>query len=152
MRSLPDPARPLRAARALPAVLLVAGLAISGCGTDDDEASPEPTVSATQAPPGTIEEEPAPETTPDDAQVVSITVQGGQVTGVEPRTVVPVGTQVRLTITSDAADEVHVHGYDLTAQVTPDQAVQLEFLADRPGIFEVELHDSRVVLTRLQVQ
>ncbi len=150
MRSLPRPARPLLLP---PALLLVAGLALSGCGTDDEpQAAPVPTVSATTAAPGAVEEEPEPEATPDDAQVINITVQGGAVSGVEPRTPVPVGTTVRLSVTSDAVDEIHVHGYDLTEQVDAGQAVQLEFLADRPGVFEVELHDSRVVLTRLQVQ
>jgi hypothetical protein len=59
---------------------------------------------------------------------------------------------VRLTVTSDAADEVHVHGFDLTTALSPGQAAQLEFVADRAGIFEIELHDAGTVLTRLQVQ
>lgn len=89
--------------------------------------------------------------TPDDAQVVGLTVARGQVTGDTGRVEVPLGTTVRLTVTSDVADEVHVHGFEATMRVSPGQASQLEFLADRPGVFEVELHHARRVLTRLQV-
>jgi hypothetical protein len=144
----------MRAARALPAVLLTSALALTACGTDEQAAAPVPTVSATTAAPGEPAEtaSPQPEVTPDDAQVVGITVAGGEVSGVEPRTVVRVGTTVRLTITSDVVDEVHVHGYELSQPVPAGQAMTLEFVADRPGVFEVELHDAGTVLTRLQVQ
>ena len=144
------------AARRLPAAALAAGLALTlltACGTDEETAAPVPAVSATNTPSGAAATtSPEPEVTPDDAQVVSITVASGEATGVEPRTQVPLGTRVRLTITSDVVDEVHVHGYDLTQPLPAGQASTLEFVADRPGIFEVEMHDSGQVLTRLQVQ
>lgn len=134
-----------------PALLLVAALVLTGCGTDDDGSAASPSVppaSPTTSPgPG----EPEPATTPDDAQVVAVTVAGGEATGDTGRIEVPLGTTVRLTVTSDVADEIHVHGYDLTEAVSPGQATQLEFLADQAGVFEVELHDARLVLSRLQV-
>jgi hypothetical protein len=148
-----------RSARRRPAVLAVllgAVLVVTGCGADDDgEASAVPTVTATTAPPESAPDpdaEAAAEPTPDDAEVVAITVSGGEVTGVEPRTEVTLGTRVRLVVTVDAPDELHVHGFDLTEKLSPGQATQLEFVADRPGIFEIELHDTHKVLTRLQVQ
>jgi hypothetical protein len=139
---------------AAPATLaLVVALVLPACGTDEPVAAPSPTVSATTAPPeDPASPRPVTTPTPDDAQVVSITVAGGQVTGVEPRTQVAVGTTVRLTVTSDVADEIHVHGYDLTLPLTAGSPAQLEFVADTPGLFEVELHDAEQVLTRLQVQ
>jgi hypothetical protein len=138
--------------RALPpALLLAATLALTACAGDDTAdatptTSPSPAAVETAAP-----AEPEPVVTPDDAQIVSITVADGQASGDTGRVEVAQGTTVRLTITSDAADEVHVHGFDLTAAVSPGQSTQLEFVADRPGIFEVELHDTRQVLTRLQI-
>ena len=135
------------------AVLLLALLPLTACGTDDDSAASEPTVSATTAAPSGAPSTPAePSTTPDDAQTIAVTVAGGNVTGVEPRTVVPVGTRVRLVVTSDTADEVHVHGYEKTLAVPAGQPAQVEFVADTPGLFEVELHDAGTLLTRLQVQ
>ena len=159
MRSAPRPAAPSarRSGRlALGAGLLVIALPLAACGSDEDTPSSAPTVSATTAPSSTPSAapsaEPSPSTTPDDAQVISVTVAGGAVSGVQPRTEVPLGSKVRLTVTSDAVDEIHVHGYDLTTALTAGQAAQLEFVADRPGIFEIELHDAGTVLTRLQVQ
>lgn len=135
-----------------PIALATACVLLTGCGTDEDDASAAPTVSTTTAPPSASVAPPSPTPSPDDAQVVDVTVAGGEVTGAEPRTQVEVGTKVRLTITSDVADEVHVHGYDLTERLTVGQAVSVEFVADQPGIFEVELHDAGTILTRLQVQ
>ena len=142
-----------RSARARLLPLLLVPLVLAGCGTDDDAEGAAPEVTATTAP-----ADPSPSAsesatpTPDDAQIVTITVADGEVTGAEPRTDVELGTRVRLTITSDVTDEVHVHGYDITAPVPAGQAVNVEVVADQAGIFEVELHDSRTVLTRLQVQ
>jgi heme/copper-type cytochrome/quinol oxidase subunit 2 len=141
-----------------PAVLLVSVLALTGCGSDEPTATPTttPTTQATTTTPSPAASssqatEPEPVVTPDDAQIVAITVAGGEITGDTGRVEVPTGTTVRLTVTSDAPDEIHVHGFDLRAALSPGQATQLEFVADRPGIFEVELHDARRVLTRLQI-
>lgn len=128
-------------------LLLVAALVLTGCGGDDASSAPTGTAVPTAVAPS----EPEPEVAPDDAQVVAITVAGGQASGDTGRVEVPVGTTVRLTVTSDAADQVHVHGYDLVAPVSPGQATQLEFVADRPGVYEIELHDARQVVTRLQI-
>jgi hypothetical protein len=55
------------------------------------------------------------------------------------------------TVDADVADEVHVHGYDLVADVAPGSPAELTFLADIPGVFEVELESSHVELLRLEV-
>jgi hypothetical protein len=64
---------------------------------------------------------------------------------------VELGETVTLVITSDAADELHVHGYDLTAAVAADRPTTLTFTVDTPGVFEVELHDAGTALLSLQV-
>ena len=64
---------------------------------------------------------------------------------------VPAGEQVTLVLTSDVADQVHVHGYDLTAELVPGQPSEIAFAATIPGVFEVELHDAGTVLLSLQV-
>ena len=86
------------------------------------------------------------------ARVVSLTVSGGTVTGDTGRVRVPLGERVRLTVLADATDEVHVHGYDLHEETAAGTPATLEFVADQPGVFEVELEESRLLLTRLQVQ
>jgi hypothetical protein len=81
-----------------------------------------------------------------------VAVTGGQVTGEAGRVPVAVGEPVTLVVTSDAADELHVHGYDLTAELPAGRPAELTFEATVPGVFEVELHDAGTVLLTLQVQ
>jgi hypothetical protein len=52
-------------------------------------------------------------------RTIAITVHGGQPGGQTGRVSVPLGTVVSLAVTSDAADEIHVHGYDRKAEIPP---------------------------------
>lgn len=82
---------------------------------------------------------------------VEVTVVEGQVEG--PGTVtVDAGTKLQVVVTSDVADEVHVHGYDLSESVAAGETVTLLFTADIPGAFEVELEGSGTHLFELQVR
>ncbi len=94
----------------------------------------------------------APSPTADERQVVTLAFHGGKAGGDTGRVKLPLGTTVLLRITSDVADKVHVHGVDEYVDLTPGQQVEREFVADTPGVFEVELHDAGTLLTRLQVQ
>jgi hypothetical protein len=58
---------------------------------------------------------------------------------------------VVLTVTSDVADEVHIHGYDHTLQLQANEPATLEFIAHIPGTFEIELEDSHQLLAELEV-
>ena len=89
-------------------------------------------------------------TTGSKVTTVEIVVTGGMVERVE-RFDVPLNTPVRVTVTADSADEVHLHGYDLRADVTPISGAVLEFDATIPGVFEVELEGSGVLIGELQV-
>ena len=91
-----------------------------------------------------------PEKVPEGAIVVE--VKGGKVSGVADTVEVAVGDEVILVVSSDKADEVHVHGYDETDDVSPKERAELEFTADIPGVFEVELEEAVLPLFELQVQ
>ena len=52
----------------------------------------------------------------------------------------------------DAADEVHVHGYDFSSDVEAGDTVTIEFTADIAGVFEVELEDARLPILELVVE
>jgi hypothetical protein len=81
---------------------------------------------------------------------IEIALTGGTVGRVE-RFDVPLDGAVRLTVSSDVPDEVHLHGYDLRADIVPDTAGVIEFDATIPGVFEIELEDSGVLIGELQV-
>ena len=85
------------------------------------------------------------------ARVVAVTVREGSVEGGARRESVDLGDQVRLQVTSDVADEVHVHGYDLRADVPAGGSVDVEFAADLPGVWEVELEGRGLTLVELAV-
>ncbi|MGQ0778881.1 MAG: hypothetical protein ACT4NY_31475 [Pseudonocardiales bacterium] len=94
--------------------LAVAGVLV-GCGQEPAASGPAP--GSTTAVPSTpehgaghISSTTEVSTTPagPTGRTINITVSGGQVTGETGRVEVPLGTPV--TVTSDVADEIHVHG------------------------------------------
>lgn len=145
-------ARPASLPRALVASAFALVLPLAGCAGTDADAESTPSSSSAPAPSGSDPAEDA-APAPDEAAArrIEVTVTGGQVSGDTGRVPVPVGEQVTLVITSDVADEAHVHGYDLLADLVPGTPAELTFAATIPGVFEVELHDAGTVLLALQV-
>lgn len=101
---------------------------------------------------------PAPQAAPPAAapasEVISaeFEIAGDQVRGPSGRITAPLGSTVRITVRGDKADELHVHGYDKAAQLTPGVPATAEFRADIPGVFEIELHHSGAALPSLEVR
>jgi hypothetical protein len=108
--------------------------------------TPQPTDGAT-----TPAETPSPSRSPTPAAtVIEVTVRGGGVDGPsDPE--VQQGERVRIVVEADVSDEVHLHGYDLSAEVTPDRAAEIRFRATATGVFEVELEALGLVLFQLRV-
>jgi hypothetical protein len=79
-------------------------------------------------------------------------VLDGQVQPPPDRVNVDLGDRVRIVIVSDENDEAHLHGYDLSTDIGPAQDEVLQFTADQPGLFELETHDSGLLLTQLVVE
>lgn len=92
-----------------------------------------------------------PEVAPDGAQRVRIDHADGAVRGGPADWAVPLGSTVELVVGSDVAEEVHVHGYDRSAFVTAGATVALRFVADVPGVVDVELEGAGTPLGRLAV-
>nr|SBO94364.1 hypothetical protein BN4615_P3880 [Nonomuraea gerenzanensis] len=81
-----------------------------------------------------------------------ITVSGGRVEPPPGWLEVRKGRQVSITVTSDVADELHVHGYDLVAELRPGVPATIRFTAGLTGVFQVETHRGKLVLTQLAVR
>ena len=111
----------------------------------DDEAATE-TSAQTDTTTETDETEPV-----EEAIEIDISVSGGTVTVDEDRVEVPLGSEVVIGVEADVADEVHLHGYDLTADASPGVPAELRFVADTPGVFEVELESSATFLVEIEV-
>ena len=87
---------------------------------------------------------------------IAVSVEAGSVEAdsVEGGGRIPVelDAEVRLIVAADVADEVHLHGYGIFVDVVPGTPATLEFVADIPGIFEVELESLGLVLFELVVE
>jgi FtsP/CotA-like multicopper oxidase with cupredoxin domain len=62
------------------------------------------------------------------------------------------GDDVQLQVTSDHADELHMHGYDLHLSLKPNVPATLSFRAEHSGRFDYELHHAHAELGTLEVQ
>ncbi|HEX6145205.1 MAG TPA: hypothetical protein VF083_00415 [Acidimicrobiia bacterium] len=83
-------------------------------------------------------------------RAIDVTVSAGEVTGPD-RFGFDVGDQVSVWVLSDIDDEIHVHGYDRYFETVAGTPFEIDFAADVPGIFEVELESSHLPLFELEV-
>ena len=138
-------------------LLLATALLVSGCaGTSDTGAgatNSSPSRSSDSAASTSSEHSPpaSPSASTPAGTTIDVSFAGGQVSGDTGRVSVPSGDQVTITVTSDVADEIHLHGYDLSAAVGPGAPGTLTFPATIPGVFEVELEQLGTLLFTLQV-
>jgi len=108
---------------------------------ESSERADEPRVPAGQTggappsgePPGT-EAEPAP------PAPRRIAVVGGKAKGGVREIEVTAGEVVRLVVSSDAPDDIHLHGYDIERAAAPGKPARFRFEADIEGAFEIESH------------
>lgn len=117
-----------------PAALLVL---LAGCSTGSDPGVAAP---PTRSAPTTA-----------TATVIDVTYAGGEVTTAQPRVELSLGDEVVLRVTSDVAEEIHVHGYDLYEDIPAGGTVEVSFTADLPGAYEVELQQAVRPLVQLRV-
>jgi heme/copper-type cytochrome/quinol oxidase subunit 2 len=134
-----------RSIAVLPA-LAAALLTLSACGGDATPGATPTAPSVTAgSPTPTATSSPIVEATQIEIQVSDGEVESPGVVGVK------VGDRVRIRVRADVADQVHVHGYDLLADVSPGNPATIKFAADVAGVFEVELENASLLLLRLKV-
>jgi plastocyanin len=82
---------------------------------------------------------------------INVTVANGKVNPSGASINVKAGQTVLITAVSDAADEVHVHGYDKQLPLTPGKPASVRFVANMKGTFEIETHESNKLVAKLVV-
>ncbi len=87
----------------------------------------------------------------EEPQRVLVVVENGQPVGGVKQVQIEQGKQVELVVRADVEDEVHLHGYDLSADVAPGQPARISFRADIAGEFEAELENRGVKIVELVV-
>jgi hypothetical protein len=120
-------------------LVAVVAFALAQPGDDDgggaaqtvpDRTEPETTGEQTET-------EPAPAPKP---EIARIRIRGGAVAGGAARVQATEGETVRMVVSADAPDEIHLHGYDITRNAAPGRPARFRFKANIEGIFEIESH------------
>jgi FtsP/CotA-like multicopper oxidase with cupredoxin domain len=109
---------------------------------DDDDSTPSSSATQTQTPADdgtetTTETQPE---APAEPPVTRISVKGGVIAGDVKSIEVAKGDTVRIVVSSDVEDEIHLHGYDIEKEAGPGKPARFEFKADVEGAFELESH------------
>ena len=82
----------------------------------------------------------------------TVTVVNGKPDGGVKTITYKKGDTVDLTVKSDTADEIHIHGYDLHKEVAKGGSVHFTFPASIDGKFVVELEAKGEQIASLQVE
>lgn len=126
-------------------------MVVSACGTTQSgsPASTSPATATSPAAGAAGSTEPAAPAGP----TLDITIAGGTVTPTNAQLDAAVGQPITLTVTSDAADELHVHAVpEASFEVQPGADQTFEFTVDVPGRVEVELHELHRTVVTVQVR
>jgi heme/copper-type cytochrome/quinol oxidase subunit 2 len=134
--------------------VLLAGLllAVAGCASGDDTPSADSSTTATGSPTSSAGETSGEPTPTQKTVQITVSVQDGKVTPKPRRVAIPLGDQIRLQVTSDVDDELHVHGFDVEEPLEAGRTTTVELTADQQGVFEVETHETELELLQLEVR
>lgn len=137
--------------------VFASALLLAGCsGSSSDEAAPKPSATASDAVKQAQDElaqEVADEAKKAVGTLVEITISDGKVTPQGKRVELKVGDKVNLQMTSDAAEEIHVHSDpEHSYELTPGKTVVESFTVNRPGQIAVEAHHLDVTVVQLVVR
>jgi hypothetical protein len=91
------------------------------------------------------------EAQPEEPEVATIVVRGGQPVGGVQELEFDKGDDIRFVVESDVDEEVHLHGYDVAMDVAAGGKVEFDVPATIEGVFEVELEESVVPLAEITV-
>jgi FtsP/CotA-like multicopper oxidase with cupredoxin domain len=120
----------------LAVVVAVAGFLIARPSDEDEERAGTGGGPATGTETGPVDKT----TTTPRTRVERVMLRGGAPRGGVRSIRYRKGETVRLLVTSDARDEIHVHGYDITRSPSPGRPARFRFTADIEGVFDIESH------------
>lgn len=151
--------------RKIPALIALAGVIVVivvffAFGDDDTsentELSGQPETSATESVANGDEDKPEKPKKkadkPAEPEVPSIEIEDGEPVGGVQEIEVTRGDELRVNITTDAADELHLHGFDVYLDIVPGKTNELVVdNADIDGILELESHSTGALLAEISV-
>lgn len=136
-----------------PTLLVIIALVLGACAAEttvSPTTTPEPTTTTTTTTLSATTPASVATTTTIAGAEIDVEIRDGEVTGPD-RFEFERDEGVSVTVVSDTAYELHVHGYDLRYDLEPEVPFTIEFIADVPGIFEVETHPDHLVVFEIEV-
>lgn len=134
---------------ALVAVMFAVSACASGDGASTTPSSSPSATGSGSATTGVASAEPDPTA---DVVEITVSVRDGKVTPKPHRVDVKLGSTIRLQVTSDVDDVLHVHGFDVEEPLEAGRTTTVELTADQPGLFEVETHETELQLLQIAVR
>ena len=137
----------------LVAASTLASIVLVGCGSNDSEsASTDTTTTQTTTTTATTTTTTTTTTEVEKPTEVKVVVVDGAPRGGIVRATVNKDDQVVLVVTSDVADEIHLHGYDKAKDNAAGGTIRIPFKATIPGRFEAELESRGVQIAEISVE
>jgi FtsP/CotA-like multicopper oxidase with cupredoxin domain len=124
-------------------IAVVAVIVLSGGGDETEKANVAPTATPSSTTEATVTPTPTPTPKPEPPLLQA---------GKEKTLSFDQGDTVRFRVRHGEAEEVHVHGYDISKDLAANETATVSFEGSIPGIFEVELEHSGTPLGRLKVE
>lgn len=130
------------------AIAIVAVVLLADGGDETDKASNRASTATSSATREPAEAEPQPTETPTPTPKPPPLLQAGQGKTLTFKE----GDTVRFRVRNSTAEEVHIHGYDVSKDLEPNKTETVSFKATITGVFEIELEGSGTLLAQLKVE
>jgi heme/copper-type cytochrome/quinol oxidase subunit 2 len=131
------------------ALVVVVAVIVIGTGGGDGNDS-----TTAAAPPATIRSANTTPTTtrPAPPPVPVVRVRDGKAVGGVQTITVKRGERARFRVTSDAAHEIHLHGFDVAKDVAAGGSVTFDVKANAAGVYEFEIEETGTQIGQVKVQ
>jgi hypothetical protein len=123
-------------------------------GGDDDDSSPDTTTTTVATTTGGGQNNNNDNTTTTTAvepKVATIEIREGEPVGGVQDLEFDAGDDIRFRVESDAAWEIHLHGYDVSEEVEAGGSVEFDVPATAEGVYEVEIEETATHIAEVTV-
>lgn len=86
------------------------------------------------------------------ARTIDITVTGNKVSPPPTTVDLGVGQSLTLTVTSDHADQLHLHGFEIEKDLVAGKPLSVTVTGAQPGVYDVETHHPELRLLKIAVK
>jgi len=86
-----------------------------------------------------------------EPEIAEIVIEAGQPVGGVAELEFKAGETMAFKVSSDSAEEVHLHGYDISRQVAAGDSTTFEVPATIEGVFEAELEQAVIPIAEISI-